>query len=118
MFKSYIGIAFGILLVIVFVSNIVGYINTPFEYNRVYHIGISGVKWKYQSGSNFIIWNLILTLVVLLYILLNVLFLTKYRGSVRLKVALVCIEFAWFVWMAYSIYLKYLSGFDKVNPYK
>ena len=118
MFKSYIGIAIGILLVSVFGSDIVGYISSPLEYDRVYHIGISGVKWKYQSGSNFIIWNLILTLVALLYILLNVLFLTRYSGSMRLKVVLLCIEFIWLIWMAYSYYHKYLSGFDKVNPYK
>ncbi len=116
--KSYVGIAIGLFAIVLFISDIIGYVYNPLDYERVYHIGSPGVKWRFQSGNNFIICNLILMLVALLYILLNILFLTRYKSSKRLKAILLCIEVTWVLWMAYSYYEWYLLGFDKVNPYK
>lgn len=110
--KSYIGIGVALCISLLCLFDMLDYNANSLDYERVYHIGSEGVKWKYQSGQNFIFWNIGLIVLAITYIATNLFYLIKFQESRILKTVLLCIEIGWFIWAVWFIYSWYLIDFD------
>src|SRR5690554_2342048 len=110
--KSYVGIVIALLIALLSLFEIMDYNTNPLEYERVYHIGSDWVEWKYQSGQNFITWNIGLIIFAVLYIIANLFFLFKFKENKVLKFIILCVEIIFIIWVIWSLYEWYIIGFD------
>ena len=103
--KSYIGIVVTLLIALLSLFEIMDYNTNPLEYKRVYHIGSDWVEWKYQSGQNFITWNIGLIIFAVFYIIIANLFsLFKYKENKVLKFIILCVEIIFIIWIIWYLY--------------
>jgi hypothetical protein len=110
--KSCIGIAIALLILIVNISEISDFQSDRETYTKVYHIGSDGVKWKYQSDRNFIINDIIHIILCSIYIVGNILFLTKSKHNNVVKYLIIFVELIIIVFFIYLIFSWIVSGFD------
>lgn len=110
--KSYVGIVIALLIALLSLFEIIDYNTNPLEYERVYHIGSDWVEWKYQSGQNFITWNIWLIIFAVLYIIANLFFLFKFKENKVLKFIILCVEIIFIIFIIWHLYEWYLIDFD------
>jgi len=107
--KSFVGIAIALFFILLSFFEIVDYNINALEYEKVYHIGSEGVEWKYQSGQNFITWNIGLIVIAVIYIIANLFLLFNFKGNRPLKLIILYVEIIFFIW---SLYEWCLIDFD------
>lgn len=110
--KSYVGIVIALLIALLSLFEIMDFNTNPLEYERVYHIGSDWVEWKYQTGQNFITWNIGLIIFAVLYIIANLFLLFKFKGNKVLKFIILYVEIIIIIWIIWSLYKWYLIDFD------
>lgn len=110
--KTFIGIVIAFLLVLLSFFEIIDYNFNYLEYERVYNIGNEAVDWKYQSGQNFITWNIGLIIIAVLYIIVNLFFFFKFKEKKFLKIIILCAEIIFLIWIIWHLYEWYLIDFD------
>lgn len=110
--KSYLGISVALFICWIYLFETLDYKANPLEFEMVYHIGSEGVEWKYQSGQNFITWNIGEIVLGALYITASLFYLLKFKENRVLKIALLSVEISWLIWVVWSFYSWYLTGFD------
>jgi|GEM_PF-3441216 len=110
--KSYVGIVVALFVFLLSLLEIIDYNSNLLEYERVYHIGNEGVEWKYQNGQNIITWNIGFIIIAVLYIVINLFSLLKFKENRILKSIILCVEILFLIWIIWSLYEWYLIDFD------
>lgn len=109
---SYMGLSISGLLVFLFVSEIIDFIQRPEVYKQVYRFGEYSSHWKFRNDSTFVLWNLFTSLIGIGYIFLSLLYLFKFKKSTKLRYFLLVFECLFITYSINFYYHWYLSGFD------
>lgn len=79
-------------------------------YYRVYNIGSENIYWRYQSGVNYIILQIIYVSILMAFLLLNIFYLKKNNKKILILIAF--IEVAFLI-LIIRYYIRWASiGFD------
>ncbi len=108
--KSLLAIGIGLVIALVFFSEISAITQNPIDYTNIYHISKSSIEWKYQSIENFQKWNLIAGIITLLYVVLSA--LSLFMKQTRIKYAILFVDGLLVVISIVNFYIWSTSGFD------
>lgn len=108
--NSYVNIAICILIILFFMYDILNFCIEKDTYYRVYNIGSENIYWRYQSGVNYIILQIIYVSILMAFLLLNIFYLKKNNKKILILIAF--IEVAFLI-LIIRYYIRWASiGFD------
>lgn len=108
--KSLLAITIGLVMTLVFFSEIRAITENPIDYINVYQISKNSPEWKFQSIKNFQKWNIIAGIIALLYVSLNG--LSLFTKQVKIKYAILIIDGLLIITAIVNFCIWSTSGFD------
>jgi uncharacterized protein YacL len=108
--KIHFLVGLSIFLIIIIFTDVFSIWTTPEEYIKVYEFSNNSVEWRYKSIFNYILSDIIVICFLILYIILNLIFLIKNIKFI--KSIIVVIEVAVLIYLIYNFYTSYITGFD------
>lgn len=110
--KSVVRLTVALFVIFINLFEVLDYKYNPMEYERVYHIGNEGVDWKFRSEQNFIIWNIGSISLAAIYLVVSLFYFINREEAKYSKVVLIVFELVGLLWVLWTLYLWYSTGFD------
>ena len=108
--KSLLAIVIGLVIALIFFSEISAVTENPIDYINVYHISKNSTEWKFQTIENFQKWNIVAGIIALLYVSLNG--LSLFTKQVRIKYAILILDGLLIITGIVNFCIWSASGFD------